>query len=230
MAARQRGQVVEAVLVHERQDLAPADLVAGDVGHHVADHLLGHPHVGADDLDQQLVEPALVVELADREAQALVIDLRRRRAEARAADVGQMRDAERVGDDAALAEHGPHHGDVVEVAGAEPGIVGDDDVAGLQRLGGIALQHVAQRDRRAADEHRHAEGALRDRVGLGVEHHAGEVVALVDDGGERGAHQRRDDLVDDRDQAVPHDAEADGVEGLVAHGALLGQPSSATRL
>ena len=118
-----------------------------------------------------------------------------------------------------LRNTGPHHGDVVEVAGAEPGIVGDDDVAGLQRFGRIALQHVAQRDRRAADERRHAEGALRDGVGLGVEHHAGEIVALVDDGRERGAHQRRDDLVDERDQPVPHDAEADGVEGLVAHGA-----------
>ena len=141
--ARQRGQVVEPVLVHERQELAPADLVAGDIGHHVADHLLGHPHVGADDLDQQLVQPALVVELADRQAQALVIHLRRRRAEARAADVGQVGDAERVGDDPALAEHRPHHGDVVEVAGADPGIVGDDHVAGLERLGGIALRACA---------------------------------------------------------------------------------------
>ena len=228
MARDSFGQIVEAVLVHEGQQLAAADLVAGDVGHHVAHHLLRHAHIGADDLDNQLVEPALLIELADREAQALVVDLHCRGAEARAADVGQMRDAERVGDDAALAEYRAHHGDVVEVAGALPGIVGDDDVAGLERLRRKALQHVAQRDGRAADEHRHAEGTLGDRVGLSVEHHASEVVALVDDGGERGPHQRRDDLIDQRDQPIPHDAETDGVEGLSVHSDQT--PSSATRL
>src|SRR5204862_7030887 len=100
----------------------------------------------ADDLYDKLVEPALLVELADREAKALVIHLHCRGSETRAAHIGEMRDAERVGDHAALAENGAHHGDVVEMAGAEPGIVGDDDVAGLQRISRIALEHVAQRD------------------------------------------------------------------------------------
>jgi hypothetical protein len=217
--ARQGAEVVEAVLVHEGQQLASADLVAGDVGHHVAHHLLWDAHVVANDLDQELVEPARLVELADRQPEALVVDLGGRGAEARAADIGQMRDAHRVGHEAALAEHRPHHGDVVEVAGAHPGIVGDDDVAGAQRPGRKPLQHVPQRHRRAADEDRHAEGALGDRVGLGVQHHDGEVVAFVDDGGEGGAHQRRDDLVGQRDQPVPHNAEADGVETVLAHGA-----------
>ena len=169
----------------------------------------------------RLVEAAFLVELADGDADALVIDLHGRGAEARSADIGQVRDAERIGDDAAVAEHRPHHGDVVEMARALPRVVGHDDVAGLQRLRRVALQHVPQRDGRAADEHRHAEGALRDRVCLRVEDHAGEVVALVDDGGERRAHQRRDDLVDDGDEAVPHDAEADRVEGSFAHGVAL---------
>src|SRR5262249_33431897 len=133
---------------------------------------------------QQFVAPTLLVQFADGDADAFVVHLRRRRTEPAAADVRQVRDAERIGDEAAPAEYGPHHGYVVEVAGAEPGIIGDDDVTRPQSRGRIELQHVAQRDRRAADEHGNAEGALGDGVGIGVEHDAGQVVALIDDGRE----------------------------------------------
>src|SRR4029077_8342860 len=40
--ARQVVQVIEAVFVHEGQQLAPSDLVAGDIGHDVAHHLFRH--------------------------------------------------------------------------------------------------------------------------------------------------------------------------------------------
>src|SRR5262249_48481922 len=152
--------------------------------HYVAHNLLWDPHVGADDFDEQFVEPALLVELANRDTDAFVIDFRSRGSKSRSADVGQMRDAQRVGDDATLAEYGPHHGNIVKVPCAEPRVVGDDDITGFERLCRKSLQHVTQCNGRAADEHRHAEGTLGDRIGLRVEHYTGEIVALVDDGGE----------------------------------------------
>src|SRR5690606_5699297 len=66
---------------------------------------------------------------------------------------------------------------------------------------------------------------------VGVEDDTRKIVTLVDDGRERAADQCRDDLVGERDQAVPHDAEADSVEGRRAHGCVSLQAlSSAIRL
>jgi len=46
--AAQRHQIVEPVIVHELDELPTTDLVAGDVGHDVADGLVRHAAVGAD--------------------------------------------------------------------------------------------------------------------------------------------------------------------------------------
>src|SRR4029453_11978220 len=100
--ARQIVQVIEAVFVHEGQQLAPSGRVGGNLGHNVAHHLFRHAHVGANDLDDHLVEPTLLVELADREAKALVVDLNGRGTKPRPANIRQMRDAQCVGDDTTL--------------------------------------------------------------------------------------------------------------------------------
>ena len=52
---RERCEVVQCVLVHELKELARPDLVAGDVGHEVAEDLLGDPYVAADEGGDNLV-------------------------------------------------------------------------------------------------------------------------------------------------------------------------------
>ena len=66
---------------------------------------------------------------------------------------------------------------------------------GLSVVGRKLAQHCRQRGRRGAGKGRHAVGALRDSPALTVENDAGEIVALAHVGGERGPHQRVDDLV-----------------------------------
>ena len=64
----------------------------------------GDAHVGADQLEQQLVGATFAAQLDDRNSQALLVDFARRGRESRAPDVGQVRDAHRIADDAALRE------------------------------------------------------------------------------------------------------------------------------
>jgi hypothetical protein len=193
------------------------DLAGADVGVYVAHDLLWHPHVASDQFDQRLVDDALAEQLADRQQQPLVEHLGGGGREAHAADVGQVGDAHGVGDQPALAEQRPHHADVEQVAGADDRVVGDDDVARPQRLGREAGQHVRQGHRRGADEDRDGAGALHQQPPLAVEQHHRQVVALAHDGRERGTDQGLDDLVRDRDQAVPEDPQGDGIEIAGAH-------------
>ena len=60
---------------------------------------------------------------------------------------------------------------------------------------------------------------LGQHVALEVEHAGREVARLARRGREAGADQGQRLLLDDRDQAVPHQLQADGREGIVeAHG------------
>ena len=204
-SGRERREVVQCVLVHELQELAPPDLVARDVGHEVAEDLLGDPHVVADDVEHRLVEPARAHQLADGKAQSFVIDLGCGGAEPETADVRQVGDAQRVAGDAAVAEHRPHHVDVEEMARTHPGVVGGDHVARLERIRRELREHVAQGRGRGAGERRHAVAPLGHRVPLRVEDHHRQVPALAHDGRERAADEGGDDLVGDPHEPVPHD-------------------------
>ena len=116
----ERCELLESVLVHEVEELAAADLVAGHVRHQVAEDLLRHPHVAANDVENRLVEAAGPDQLADGQAKPLVVNLRRGGPESEPPDVRQMGDAHRVADDASASKYGPHHVDVEEVTGAHP--------------------------------------------------------------------------------------------------------------
>ena len=226
----ERREVVQSVLVHELQELARSDLVAGHVGHEVAEDLLGDPDIGADEVERRLVEPARVRELADGEAQSLVVDLGRGGAEPEAADVGQVGDAHRVAGDPAVAEHRAHHVDVEEVPRAHPCVVGGNDVTRLEGVRRELREHVTQGRGRGAGERRHAVAPLGHRVPFRVEDHHRQVPALAHDGREGASDEGGDDLVGDPDEPVPHDGQAHRVDGGGAHESLSSFASSATRL
>ena len=102
---------------------------------------------------------------------------------------------------------GVTNGDVEEMAGAEPGIVGDQHVAGLERFGRVALEQRFDRARQRQVEHRHGARRMRERFALGIEQFAGEILRLRNDQREGGAADRQPHLLDDVDEAAPHDLE-----------------------
>ena len=176
---RERREVVQCVFVHELEELTRPDLVARDVGHEVAEDLLGDPHVVADDVEHRLVEPSRAHELADGKAQSLVIDLRRGGAEPESADVRQVGDAQRIGGDPAVAEHRPHHVDVEEMARTRPGVVGGDDVARLERIRRELREHVAQGRGRGSGERRHAVAPLAEEAHAVAARHSELSVGVI---------------------------------------------------
>src|SRR5262245_39942930 len=106
--------------------------------------------------------------------------------------------------------------EVVEMAGAHPGVVGDVDVSLPHRL-----------DREGANEMLHALGhgvdvagcarhGLCQHVALAIEDAGGEVSRLAHDGRKGRAQQHLRLLLNHRDQAVPHDLQLD--LGEPAHG------------
>ena len=102
--------------------------------------------------------------------------------------------------------------DVVDLAGADPGIGGDQAVARLQGLGREGGQKIVQGLRHAAEKCRQPVPALRDHLALRVEQGATEVPGFGDDAREGGAQQRDLRLVDDGEQLVPPHGERGGVE------------------
>ena len=194
---------LQAELVHHRQQRPPADVVAGGLGVEIADRLVREADVGADDLQQLVVRLAAVEELRHRDAQPLLVDLVRLAREDLTADVRRVAEVAEVADDPALAEDRRDHREVVELAGGHPGVVGDQHVAGAERLRRIGGQQVAHAGRHRVDVPRRAGQRLRHHLPARVEDAAGEVLRLAHHRAEGGPHQRRLLLVGDGEEPVP---------------------------
>ena len=146
--------------------------VGGDEGVDVAEHFLALAHVLAEQGQQ------VVVRHARRDTASSAgsgCPLRRSRARAGESLVPPMSPTWPTvpvsATSAPVAEHRRDHGDVEQVAGAQPGIVGDQHVAGLQRLGREFAQQRLHRARQRQVEHRH--GARRVRQALAARRPAG---------------------------------------------------------
>ena len=124
-------EVVELELVHHLDEPPAADVVAGGKRVDVAHRVDRQPRVGADHRHQRLVDLALLQHLEERDVEPLHEHVGAVRAEADAADVHQVRGAGEQADQLALVEAGRGDDEVVEVAGAHPGVVGDVGVARL---------------------------------------------------------------------------------------------------
>ncbi len=188
-----------------------ADVVARHLRPQVADRLVRHAHVGADHPDERLVRLAAPHQVHDRDPDALLVDLVRAAAVDAAADVGRVAAGGEEGDHAAAVEDRRHDRHVVDLAGRLPGVVGDQHVARLERVGRVGVHEVAHAGGHRVDVAGRAGERLGHHVRVAVEHAAGEVLRLAHDRREGGAHQRHLLLVDDRQQPVPEHLEAQDV-------------------
>ena len=208
----QRIDALQPELVHHRQQRPPADVVAGGLGVEIADRLVREADVGADDLQQLVVRLAAVEELRHRDAQPLLVDLVRLAGEDLTADVRRVAEVAEVGDDAPLAEDRRQHREVVELAGGHPGVVGDQHVAGAERLRRIGGEEMAHAGGHRVDVPGGAGQRLRHHLAAGVEDAAGEILRLAHHRAEGGPHQRRLLLVGDREEPVPEHLQRHRVE------------------
>ncbi len=104
------------------------DLVAGCERIDIADHLMTLSHIVAQDVDEVLVDASAFGKLHDRDEDTFLVDFVRIRAEAATADIHHMGGTGEVADEDAVAKARRDDGEVVQVAGALPGVVGDVDV------------------------------------------------------------------------------------------------------
>ena len=196
--------VVEAQLVEHVVQALDAGVVAGGQRVDVTHHLVGLADVGSDHRDQVAVEAASLGQLHHRYEQPLLVDLRGVGPEAPAADVHHVGGGAEVGDQPVGPEHGGDHGDVVEVAGALPGVVGEVDVAGVYAMGADPLDEVIDRRGHGVDVAGRAGDGLGHHPAFRVEDPGRQVPGLTHAGAEGGAHQAEGLLLHHRDQPVPH--------------------------
>ncbi len=134
MIERDRVEHRLAPIAVEQLEKAPlAGLDRRDLRAQVAHRAARHAHVHADDVDDVLVDLAGLVELEERDLQPFGIDVGGHAAE-RAADVDPVRHAAGEAHQHALVEDRQREGDVIEMAAGGVGVVGDEDVAGLDAV------------------------------------------------------------------------------------------------
>ena len=207
-------EVLEPEFVHHFDQADAAHLIAGSERIDVALAFYRLAGVAADHRHEGLVDPAAVGELQHRDVEPLHMHVRRVGADADAADIGQVRGAGEQADRLALAKTGRGQHEVVEVARAQPGVVGDVDVA-----------FVHLRDREMADEMLHGLGhgvdmarrpghRLGQHPALEVEHTGREVAAFAHNRAEGRSQQRLRLLFDDGNQAVPHHLPGNDIESV----------------
>ena len=195
----------------------PAGVVAGGLGVEVAHHLVGQPHVGADHFQQDGVGFARVEQLHDGDPKPLLVDLPGLGGQDAAADV---RGVAGVGEERHKPP-GPEDrrgdGDVVDVSGGLPRVVGDEHVPGRQGIRGELPQEMPHGRGHGVDVARRATDRLGHHAALGVEETAGQVLALPHDGAEGGPHERVLLLVGHGQKPVPDDLEGYGIDGGIIH-------------
>ena len=213
--AAQSAEVVDGELVHHLDQAAAADLVAGRQRVEIAHDLDRLAHVGGHDVDQRLVDFAGTGEPHQRDVEALLIDLPGIRAHAAAADVDDVAGAGKQRHHLAAAEGRCDESKIVQMAGALPGVVGQEDVAFLHRPGRELFEEVTDRASHRIDVARRAGDSLRQHGAVEIEHAGGQVAGLARRGREAGADQGQRLFLDDRDQAVPHELQADRRQRIV---------------
>ena len=113
----------------------------------------GRPHIDLDDGDQLFVRHALAIDLHDRHLQAFGEDVGRGAVEG-AADVEPVRHAAGERHHLAVVEDRHREGHVVEMAAGDVGVVGEQDVAGIEIFQAVVRELGLHRVAHAADEHR----------------------------------------------------------------------------
>ena len=202
-------ETVQFKLVHHRAQTPAAGLVARGERIEIALQQIRLTDIGADDIDQRPVDRALVEKRHDRHIDAFFVDLPAVGAEAETADVDDVRGRGEQGDQRVVAEARGDHGEIVQMTSGEPRIVGDVDVAPLHGGGGKAGEKVADRGGHRVDMTGGAGDRLGEHAPLEIEHPGGQITGLAHSVGKRGTDQRLRLLLDDGDQAVPHDLGAD---------------------
>ena len=174
---------------------------------HVAQHLVRPADVLGEEGEEVLVRLAGPEELHGRDLEPFLVDLAGVEAVLGAADVGDVTHHPAERDDLAVAEHRGRNGDVEQVPRAEPRIVRDEHVPGLQGLRRVAFEHRVDGDRQGEVEDWHGARGMHDLPPAGVEDLAREVLRLADDERERGADDGLPALLGDVDHPAPHDLE-----------------------
>ncbi len=204
---------VDAEATDHVVDLALARSHRGELGLEVAPVLLGHAHVGEHHVEQNLVELALLVDLARRNTDALLVhlgELTRQRRRHRATDIGVVDVPDREGDDLVAPEDRLPHVQIGRMRAdiARIGIVSDAHIARL-----VVRDHADRVAVIEADEPGRAEIA---RAGEG--HAVGrgetrcEILGLLDEGRMRGAKQRERHRLGRGLGVIGEDLQGDGID------------------
>ncbi|MNS92515.1 hypothetical protein D3C72_1266570 [compost metagenome] len=213
-------------IVHGAQDRIQAHLADQPLHRRRAPSVGGHLHaqiqhalfrvagVRADQAQHVLVRFAMARNAAGRDADALLEDglqAARDRAGHRAADVRMVRDIRREKAQRAVPEHRRDDIDVGQVAAiSKIGIVADEDVAVADAVRRESAQNGAHRAVQRAQVQRDLR-ALGHQPARGVEQGHGAILAFLDIGRERRAHQRVVHVLGDGQEAVAEHLHADGV-------------------
>ncbi len=165
-------------------------------------------------VEEGLVRPALLEALDDRDVHAFFEHRAAFRSHAEAADVDDVRRVGEQTDDVAVVKSRGDNRQVVQMASAEPGVVGDVVIARLHGRGRELAQEVADAFGHRIDVAGRAGDRLCHHASREVEYAGREIAGFAHGGGEGGADHRLRLLFDHGDQAIPHDLAMDLCQGV----------------
>ncbi len=214
----ERLQIVELELFHHIHQAAMADLVAGRQRIDVTNDLMALAHIIVQDVDEVLVDLATLGKLHDRNEDALFINLVRIRPKTAATDIDHVCRAGEISDKRAVAEARRNDGEVVQVAGPFPRIVGDIDITFEDVLRPDIADEVTDGFRHGVDMAGRTGDRLGDHQAAAIEDAGGQVARFTYAGRESRADEGDGLLFDDGDQPVPHDLHVNVGKCIGFHG------------
>ena len=210
----QRVDAVHVELVQHLHQPLGAGVVAGTEGVDIPLQLDRGARARADEVEEGLVRHAAGFEAADDGDEEPFLEHRTPfGSHAEAADIDDMRGIGKQPDDLALAEGGGDDGEVVQMPGRQPGIIGDVVLPGLHGVRREFLQEMPDAFGHGVHMAGRAGHGLRQHPPLQVEDACGEIAGFAHRGAEGRADHGLRLFLDHRDQAVPLDLALDFGEG-----------------
>ena len=202
---RQIIQAIHRELVHHFNKSLGTGVIAGAKGIDIAFQFDRRARSCADEIKKRLIRRAGIEAFHDRDIEPFFENAAPFRAHAKAANINDMRGIGEKPDNLAATKGGRDHGQVMQMPGREPRVIGDVVITWLHAGGGEFRQEVAHRFRHGIHMARRAGYGLGQHAPLQVKDAGGKITRFAHRGAEGSADHGLRLFFHHRDQAIPLD-------------------------
>ena len=169
----------------------------------IADYLIRLAHICPHNGDQIAIDLPLAKQFHNRDIQTLFIHLTRTGSQRATANIHCMAGIGKPPHPPVPIKNGRNNRNIVQMPRSQPRIIGEQTIAGFQRINRIRLHKMPHAIRHRIDMPRRSRHRLRQHIARAVKHPRRQIASLAHHRCKRSVHQCCCLLIHNRNKAIP---------------------------